>query len=62
MIIGSCSRALPFPIIGCINGPAIGAGFSLALGACDIRTAHTKAMMGMTFVKLGKFIDNNMNK
>ena len=32
-----------------INGPAIGAGFALAL-ACDMRIAHPAAKLGITFV------------
>jgi len=48
-----CLRQLPVPVIGAINGPAVGAGFCLALGGCDIRVAATKAKMGLTFVKLG---------
>lgn len=46
-------RSLPVPIIGAINGPAVGAGFCLALGGCDIRVASSTARMGLTFVKLG---------
>lgn len=39
-----CLRSLPVPVIGAINGPAIGAGFCLALGGCDIRVAHEKVI------------------
>jgi len=46
-------RELPVPVLGAINGPAIGAGFCLALGGTDIRVAQTKAKMGLTFTKLG---------
>jgi len=46
-------RDLPVPVIGAINGAAIGAGFCLALGGTDIRVADTKAKMGLTFAKLG---------
>ena len=45
-------RDLEMPSIAAINGHAIGAGFCISLGA-DIRIAHEKAKMGMTFVKLG---------
>ena len=45
-------RKLAVPTIAAMNGHAIGAGLCFALG-CDIRIAHERAKMGMTFVKLG---------
>lgn len=45
-------RHLEVPTIAAVNGPAIGAGLSLAL-ACDIRYAALEARMGVPFVKLG---------
>jgi enoyl-CoA hydratase/carnithine racemase len=45
-------RNLEQPIIGSINGPAVGAGCSLAL-ACDLRIASEKAKFGLPHVKLG---------
>lgn len=45
-------RSLQMPTIAAINGHAIGAGLCFALG-CDMRIAHERAKMGMTFVKLG---------
>lgn len=45
-------RNLPVPIISAINGPAIGAGFCVAL-ATDIRISHPKAKLGLNFVKIG---------
>jgi len=45
-------RHLEIPSIALINGPAIGAGFCLAM-ACDIRIASHNAKMGVNFAKLG---------
>ena len=44
---------LEVPVIGAINGAAIGAGLCIAVGGCDVRVASAKAKMGFTFVKLG---------
>lgn len=40
------------PTIAAVNGPAVGAGFDLAL-ACDLRLASRTAKFGETFVNLG---------
>jgi len=40
------------PIIGAINGAAVGAGFGLAL-CCDVRIASDQARMGTIFIKRG---------
>ena len=43
---------LPKPVVAIVQGPAAGAGMSLALGA-DLRIASTEAAFSMAFVKLG---------
>lgn len=45
-------RTLPFPVIGAINGHAIGAAFSMAL-ACDIRVFSLESRYSFNFVKIG---------
>ena len=45
-------RNMSKPVIGAINGPVAGAGFSLVLG-CDIRIASDRARFSMVFVKRG---------
>ena len=45
-------RTIKKPIIASVNGPAIGAGFSLMLG-CDIIIANKEALFSTAFIKLG---------
>ncbi len=45
-------RKVPQPIIAAIHGPAIGAGFSVAM-ACDIRIATDKATFSAAFINIG---------
>lgn len=45
-------RDLPVPVIGRINGYALGAGMEVA-AACDLRVAADTAVFGMPEVKLG---------
>jgi 2-(1,2-epoxy-1,2-dihydrophenyl)acetyl-CoA isomerase len=42
----------PKPVIGMINGVAVGAGLGMA-GACDIRIAGRSARFGAGFIKIG---------
>ncbi len=45
-------RELPIPTIAAVNGPAIGAGFNLAL-VCDLRILAESARLAAPFLRLG---------
>ena len=49
-------RYIPKPIIGRLNGVAVGAGASLAL-ACDVLVAHSSASMAQLFIHIGLIPD-----
>jgi enoyl-CoA hydratase/carnithine racemase len=52
-------RRIPFPVLGAINGPAAGAGFSLAL-ACDVRIAAEEAFFAPAYGRIGASPDGGL--
>ena len=52
-------RRIEVPVVGAINGPAAGAGFSLAL-ACDIRIAADGAFFAPAYGRIGASPDGGM--
>ncbi|MDM0103443.1 enoyl-CoA hydratase/isomerase family protein [Variovorax sp. J22R24] len=49
-------RSLEVPVIAAVDGPAVGAGFSIALAA-DFILASTRAVFCMSFAKIGLIPD-----
>lgn len=47
-----CVRRLKVPVVAALNGPAIGAGFCVAL-ACDFRVATVEANVAVNFTRVG---------
>lgn len=52
-------RRIPYPVIAAINGPAAGAGLSLAL-SCDIRIASENAFFAIAYGRIGASPDGGM--
>ena len=44
-------RRIPVPVLAVVNGPAVGAGFSIAL-ACDMAIASERAFFNMAYMRI----------
>lgn len=56
MMVAETLWALPQPTIAVINGPAVGAGMSLAL-ACDVRVGSPSMTLFPSFIRMGLLPD-----
>jgi 2-(1,2-epoxy-1,2-dihydrophenyl)acetyl-CoA isomerase len=52
-------QRVPYPVVAAVNGPAAGAGFSLAL-ACDVRIAADTAFFAPAYGRIGASPDGGM--
>ncbi len=52
-------QRIPYPVIAAVNGPAAGAGFSLALG-CDLRISSDAAVFVCAYGRIGASPDGGM--
>lgn len=52
-------KRIPYPVIAAVNGPAAGAGFSLAL-MCDVRIASETAFFACAYGRIGASPDGGM--
>ena len=52
-------KRIPYPVIAAVNGPAAGAGFSLAL-MCDIRIASDRSFFACAYGRIGASPDGGM--
>lgn len=52
-------KRIPYPVIAAVNGPAAGAGFSLAL-MCDIRIASEASFFAVAYGRIGASPDGGM--
>ncbi|MGI8726305.1 MAG: enoyl-CoA hydratase/isomerase family protein [Solirubrobacterales bacterium] len=52
-------KRIPYPVIAAVNGPAAGAGFSLAL-MCDFRIASESAFFACAYGRIGASPDGGM--